>query len=271
VNTNPHTRNFFNSIGNPDDVKGNGTDILRLGIDYRYIRYFIEQADTIVFYGEYALQSVSTDNELREQVEIILSKDPFLNKSYSEVKVCWTTDFEIVPTAFYDEDDSDTNAGVNDILNGEAKFLFEKINGIGSLIDAKYPSATHYHSGASMIEAIRENGLAESQDLFVNILSQSIEILYFDANGRLKIYNRYEYRTYQDYIYFVLLVADEMQIDRDETRAVLMGEVSQDSQLYEVTYRYFRNTVFIKQPAAKRFSSAFDRYPVHFNYPLYNL
>ena len=271
MNTNPHTRNFFNSIGNPDDVKGNGTDLLKISIDHRYIRYFIEQEDMIVYYGEYALQSVASDSDLRGQVETILTKDAFLNKSFASVKICWLTDFEIVPTAFYDDSDTSADAGVNDILDGEAKFLFEKIHTVSTILDSKFPSALHYHSGAALIEAIRKNRLSESKDLFVNIHSQWIEILYFGEGGTLKIYNRYEYRTYQDYIYFVLLVADEMQLDRDETRAILMGEVSQDAQLYEVTHRYFRYISFVKQPADKPFSSAFDPYPMHFNYPLYNL
>lgn len=271
VSTNPHTRNFFNSIGNSDDVKSNGTELLKLSIDYRHIRYIIEMNDTIVFYGEYALQSVANDADLKEQMEIILSKDAFLNKQFSAVKICWMTDFEIVPTAFYDDSDTDADAGVNDILGGEAKFLFEKINSISILLDIKYPAAIHYHCGAAFIEAIRKNGLSASKDLFINIHSQSIEVLYFDEAATLKIYNRYEYRSYQDYIYFVLLVADEMQIDRESTRAVLMGEVSEHSQLYEVTTRYFRQTSFVKKPQGKYFSTAFDQYPVHFNYPLYNL
>jgi hypothetical protein len=269
VTPNTHTRNFLNSIGSPDDVKGNGTEVLKLGIDHRYIRYFVEAGDTIVYYGEYALQAVSTDAELTEQLEIILSKDQFLNKSYSLVKVLWSTDFEIVPTAFYDEDITDENAGVNEILGGEAMFLFEKIRGVCDLLRSKYPVSSH--SGAVLIETLRKLDLTKSKDLFININAQSIEILYFDADGAFKIYNRYEYRTYQDYIYFVLLVADEMGLNREETKAVLMGEVSQDSQLYEVTTRYFRQTAFIKQPADKKFTSYFEDYPVHFNYPLYNL
>ena len=271
VSANPHTRNFFNSIGNPDHVKGDGTDRIKVSMDYRYIRYFIEQDATIVYYGEYALQSVSSDTDLYEQLEVILSKDPFLSKYFASVKICWMTDFEIIPTAFYDDTDASYASGVSDILGGEAKFLFEKPIALSSLLDRHYPTAAHYHYGAALIESIRHNGLSTSGDLFINIHSQRVEILYFDPAGTLRIYNSYEYRTYQDYIYFVLLVADEMQLDRDTTRAVLLGEINQDSQLYEMTYRYFGHTSFIKQQEEKRFSSSFEGYPMHFNYPLYNL
>jgi hypothetical protein len=91
-----------------------------------------------------------------------------------------------------------------------------------ALLDRHYPTAAHYHCGAALIESVRHNGLSTAGDLFINIHSQRVEILYFDQTGTLRIYNSYEYRTYQDYIYFVLLVADEMQLDRDSTRAVLL-------------------------------------------------
>lgn len=271
MSTATHTRNFFNAIGDPADVRGDGTEHLKLSIDQRYIRYFIAQGQTAVYYGEYALQSVSSDAELKEQLEIILDKDTFLSKSFSLVYILWSGDFEIVPTVFYEEEETDDTTGVNDMMGGEARFLFEKNEAIAQLLRSKYPAALHYHSGAVLIETLRRTGQTESQNMFINVSAGRMEVLYFDGSGALRIYNQYEYRSTQDYIYFVLLVADEMNINRAETRAVLMGEVSQDSQLYDMTTRYFRSVTFAKEPADRTFSAAFEGYPMHFNYPLYNL
>lgn len=271
MSTATHTRNFFNAIGDPADVRGDGTEHLKLSIDQRHIRYFISQANQSVFYGEYALQSVTTEAELCEQLEIILDKDAFLSKDFSLVFILWSGGFEIVPTVFYEEEETDDTSGVNNIMGGEARFLFEKNEGIAQLLRSKYPAALHYHSGAVLIETLRRHDLTQSQNLFVNVSAGRIEILYFDGSGALRMYNQYEYRSTQDYIYFVLLVADEMGINRAETHVVLMGEVSQDSQLYDMTTRYFRSVTFAKEPADRTFSAAFEGYPMHFNYPLYNL
>jgi len=159
----------------------------------------------------------------------------------------------------------------NIIMGGEANFIFEVPALINNELKSKFNSIEQFHSGASLIENIRKQGLAKSDKLFINIQAENIEVVYFDDNGALRIYNRYEYKAYQDYIYFVLLVADEMKIDREEVKAVLMGEVSQDSQLYEMTHRYFRNLSFISQYEDIHFSKAFVEYPKYFNYPLYNL
>jgi len=273
VSTNPHTKNFFNSIGNPDDVSGNGSEVLKIAITPKFIRYFIEQkaTATIVFYGDYTLHSVSTTEDLTDQLSNILSKDTFLSKSFDSVKICWATDFEIIPTVFFDESEMAADTAFRVIMGGEANFIFDVPKAINDVLKAKFSNLTDYHSGVAMIEKLRKAGLAKADKLFINIQAESVEIACFDDNGSLRIYNRYEYKAYQDYIYFVLLVADEMKIDREKVKAVLMGEVSQDSQLYEMTQRYFMNVKFISQPEDIHFSKAFGEYPKYFNYPLYNL
>lgn len=271
MSVNPNTKNFFNSIGDPDDVGGVGTETLKLAISPKFIRYFIQQGATIVFYGDYTLQSVSGEADIADQLSNILSKDAFLSRSFAGVKICLSTDFEIIPTVFFDENEMASDTAYNSIMNGEAQFIFEVPKVIKDVLKDKFSRMTQHHSGAAMIEQLRKEGLAKSDRFFINIQAENVEIAYFDDHGALRIYNRYEYRAYQDYIYFVLLVADEMKIDREEVKAVLMGEVNKDSQLYETTYRYFRNIAFVGQPEDIYFSRAFEEYPKHFNYPLYNL
>ena len=272
MSTNPHSKNFFNSIGDADDVAGNGTEIITIGIDHKFLRYFIRSGESsaIVFYGDYTLHSVMTPEELADQVSNILSKDTFLSKSYAAVKVCWHTDFEIIPTVFFDKEELGNETAVNEILNGEAQFIFELPASVNTVLENKFGVIEQYHSGAAMIEQLRKEEMAKPDCYFINVHAENMEVVYFDAAGSLKIYNRYEYKAYQDFIYFALLVADELKLDRHEVKAVLMGEINQDSQLYEITKRYFARLEFIN-PDGRNFSRSFEDYPKHFNYPLYNL
>lgn len=269
----PKIKNVYTSIGQPLEISGNGTEVLKIAITPKFIRYFIEQpADrTIVFYGEYTLYSTSNNEELTIQLSNILAKDTFLGKLYQGVKVCWFTDFDIIPAIFFDENELTPDTVFNTIIDSEANFIFNVPATLNNSIKPKYSNVSYYHSGAVLIETLRQQGLASTDKLFINIQAEQIEIVYFDEEGKLRIYNRYDYKAYQDYIYFVLLVANEMQIDREKVRAVLLGEISTDSQLYEVTYRYFMQVSLIAQPENIRFSRAFAEYPKHFNYSLYNL
>ena len=171
----PHTKNYYTSIGDPDDVAGDGSEVLRLGICNRYVRYFVERksSSTFVYYGDYALHSVSGDDALAEQLSNILSKDTFLSKVYNSVKVYWATDFEIIPAVFFDETEMAPDTAFQIILNGEANFIFEIPRVVNEVLQNKFSALTHYHSGASMIEVLRKEGLAKSDKLFINIQAGS--------------------------------------------------------------------------------------------------
>ena len=265
-------RNFFNSIGNPADVQGNSTEELKLAIDYKYIRYFIVNTirNGVVFYGDYTLHGVSSMLEMASQLDAILTKDVFLNKTYKQVKVCWHTDFEIVPTAYFDAEEIEAETAINDILEGEAKFLFERSNAVKLLLMQKFDTVIDYHSGVAMIEHIRPHATANLLSVYINISTECMEVLYFDEKASLRLYNRYVYHAYQDYIYYLLLAAEECKIDPEKATVILMGEISQDSKLYEMTHRYFNSVSFIS-PSSIQFTGAFDEYPKHLNYLLYNL
>jgi len=178
VSTNPNTRNFFNSIGDPDDVSGHGTEILKIAVNQKFIRYFIEKKanPTIVFYGDYALQSVSGDEGIAEQLSNILAKDAFLSRAFDSVKICWFTDFEIIPSVFFDESELAADTAYNPIMDGEANFIFEVPKAINEVLKSKFTNIEHYHSGAAMIERLRKEGVARPDKFFINIHAENIEI-----------------------------------------------------------------------------------------------
>jgi hypothetical protein len=267
------TKNSYSSIGIADDLQTAVGHGLKLSVDHKHIRYFIFdiRSGQIVFYGDHTLHNVNSDEELAAQMENILAKDTFLNKSFSQVTIGWSTDFEIVPTIYFEPSALDSGASVVDILKGDAKFLFAKVDPVASWLTSKFPLAVHTHMGAAMIDELSEAGIAGSNTLAVNIITESIDILHITDEGSLKIFNSYEYKTYQDYIYYVLLVADELMLDREKTQVYLMGEVSADSKLYEMTQRYFGHVDLLSKSTDIRFTPAFDEYPKHFNYILYNL
>jgi preprotein translocase subunit SecA len=96
-------------------------------------------------------------------------------------------------------------------------------------------------------------------------------VLAFNEAGNLQIMNRYDFKTQTDFIYFLLLCCDQLNIDREKTELVLSGEVDIESKIYDVCYRYFRFISFIRTPENLHFSRAFDIFPKHLHFNLYNL
>ena len=109
------------------------------------------------------------------------------------------------------------------------------------------------------------------QKIFANIEQYHFDVLAFSENSTLQLMNRYEFKTQTDFIYFLLLACEKLNIDREKTELVLCGEVDIQSKVYDVCYRYFRFISFVRKPERMNFSKAFDIYPKHLHFNLYNL
>jgi hypothetical protein len=107
--------------------------------------------------------------------------------------------------------------------------------------------------------------------LFVNVSLKYFDTIYFRDSQHLQLMNRYKYRADTDFIYFVLLCCEELKLDRESTELVLIGEVDIQSKIYDICYRYFRNIRLIQKPDNLHFSKAFELYPKHLHFNLYNL
>ena len=105
----------------------------------------------------------------------------------------------------------------------------------------------------------------------MNVSQSYLDIVRFDGEKKLKLMNRYDYQAATDFIYFLLLCAEELKIDRESTELVLIGEVDIQSKIYDLCHRYFRNISFIAKPEAVNFTKAFDAFPKHLHFNLYNL
>ena len=134
-----------------------------------------------------------------------------------------------------------------------------------------FPGCNIVHLSSSFIKALPEY-ISESADkLFVNIDTDRFDVIYFINQNELRLMNRYEYKTPTDFIYFLLLCCEELKINREEIELMLIGGVDIQSKIYSNCYHYFPKISFIHKPEEIRFSKAFDRFPRHLHFNLYNL
>ena len=135
-----------------------------------------------------------------------------------------------------------------------------------------FPNCDIVHVGSVLLK-ILPGYLRESNSdrLFVNVDHQYFDVLHFSDAGELQLMNRYDFKTETDFLYFLLLCAEELKIDREKAELMFSGEVDIQSKIYGICYTYFRNITFLRQPAHVHFTRAFELVPKHFNFNLYNL
>jgi hypothetical protein len=80
-----------------------------------------------------------------------------------------------------------------------------------------------------------------SNKMFVHVCDNHFEIIILE-NNQLKLFNTFEYSTKEDFIYYILFTAEQLQLNPEEFPLVLLGNITKDDDLYNMAYKYVRNT-----------------------------
>ena len=98
--------------------------------------------------------------------------------------------------------------------------------------------------------------------VYVNISNRDLHILVME-NDHLLFHNAFSYTSKEDFIYFILLVYDQLHLNAEETPLTFMGDLSRSSAIFGITWQYIRNISFINQCEGIALNSSFDQMPIH--------
>ncbi len=266
-------KNAFISIGEIDAAVQPGTLVLKLSVSQQYVRYFVQSLthNQIIFFGEYTLHHIETVRDLTLRLERIYEKDDVLQLAFSKVIVALDGAYTLLPAAFAPASEPGSTTNNQTIPGLDLSMSFEVDGLLKEKIDALFPNHQTVHINSSLLTNFAAAVEKEQQKIFANIDQYHFDVIAFNESGSLQLMNRYEFKTQTDFIYFLLLCCEQLNLDREKTELVLSGEVDIESKVYDVCYRYFRFISFIRKPETINFSKAFDIYPKHLHFNLYNL
>lgn len=76
-------------------------------------------------------------------------------------------------------------------------------------------------------------------DLFLNINGNYVEFAYY-KNNRLRFYNKFEFTSIEDLIYYAVFVSDELELKQNSTALIISGNVNEEYELYKRLSEYFQ-------------------------------
>ncbi len=267
----PTLNNSFSSFGEIDPAVHYSDMLLKISANKNSLRYFVQSKafGQVIFYGSYILHHISTSTELVSQLEKIFDKDEILQLPFGKVVYGSNTDYSVVPSIMKSDGSGQFHYDETNSLSLAIQHVSEPE--VEELLRLRFNNIEFRHLNSAFLNAIPDSENGIENKLFINVASEFMDVIKFKSNSVLQLMNRYEFKAVQDFIYFELLVSNELKLDRDTIELVLIGEVSADSKIYDMCFRYFRNISFINHPDNIRFSKTFSDFPKHLHYNLYNL
>lgn len=177
-----------------------------------------------------------------------------LTATYDEVVVLHENNLSsFVPKAMFDENylgsylQYSTKVFESDFFAFDVLEPFDMVNtyipyvNFNNYLLDQFDSFDYLHVNSILVQKLLENSknVSETQ-LFVHVGKEHFEIVVIE-NQKLLLFNSFEYQTKEDFIYYILFTAEQLKLNPETFKLQLLGEISEESDLFKIAYRYIRN------------------------------
>ncbi len=250
----------------------------------RFFYIITDSQQNVLVLRSYSYPSKSNYILLKSSLQQTLLDDNLLRLSFQSTKIELVADLSaLVPAPLFEPDKVETylqHLSKVDPINKVHNELVAELDihnvyafnlEIYSLLKTYFPRAEFYHMGTSLLKAF--HALTKHQtgeDVYLNVMQGSFQAIVFRSK-ELILYNTFFFRSTKDFLYYVMLIYDQLGLNQEKVPLNISGELLEDSEVYQLVYKYTRNIHFIKRPHFYRFSDKFSHIPEHFYYDLYSL
>lgn len=213
--------------------------------------------------------------------DVLLHHPELTKRKFKETHLTVSNSFStFIPSALYLEEDKIKYFSLNHnikadeniysdyirVLDAYAIYSFEQR--ILDFFQTNFQPLQIHHISTILVQNILiENKNRQSAGLFAHVKPEHFELIMIKEH-KLVFYNRFNYKTAEDFIYYILFVCEQLHLNPENTELQLLGEIEKKSAIYSLLYKYMRNVKFGKKSDAYGFTYGFNDIPAHFYYSL---
>jgi len=209
-----------------------------------------------------------TPEKLLNNVVDLFSKNKDLQKRYGSVNITHVNQLSsLVPKSLFDEEHSrdylkfSTKTYSNDYIVHDELENHDMINvyipfvNVNNFFLERFGSFEYKHFSTVLVNNLMNTyKYSEHPHMFAHIGHDRFEIVVI-ARNKLMLYNSFDYQGKEDFIYYVLFTAEQLDLDPEKFELVLAGKISTESDLYDVAYKYVRKVSLLEIRSQFKFSS----------------
>lgn len=263
----------------PLETKNNNTSVelsIQLGLDGHSFLIREQFSKKHVFHLQESFSQTLTPSQLLEKLKNTLSTKCPQNVDYSKVRVAVVNPLStLVPLPLFDEEavkgylNLNTQLLENDYVTYDVLQNHDLVNvyvpfvNLNNFLFDQFGAFEYYHYSTVLIEQLFVKAANKKEpQWFVHVQEKSVEIIVIQ-NKKLLFYNTFDYQTPEDFLYYVLLVAEQCKLNPDSDKIQLIGNIDSNDPLYQITYQYVRNVEFYKDAISEENTSGVRSLSTH--------
>jgi hypothetical protein len=210
-----------------------------------------------------------------------------LSRQFKSVQILYESNqSSLVPAPLFDEKEKESYSRFSFAGTDDHDILFDSIKNLDSYnlylipkvlkntLAEIFPEHNLTSHSSILIESllIMHRNSSDLKRIFINVRKFHLDIVIMDGR-KLLYFNTFNYRSKEDFIYFVIFVMDQLKLNPEENELILSGFIDKNSKIFETIYKYVRIVSFQPRPNAFNYSYIFSDIPSHyysnlFNFPL---
>jgi hypothetical protein len=220
----------------------------------------------VVSYCNYSFEEKNhTPENLLNNIKALFLQEPILQSKFVKVNVIHENNLStLVPKPLFDENNLSDYIKFNTKIFTNDFFAYDSINNndmvnvfvpfvnVNNFLIDQFGSFEYKHYSTILIENLLNNHTNNEITFFVNVSKNHFEIV-VSNNKKLLLYNTFDYTTKEDFIYYILFVVEQLQLNTEELSLLFLGEIKKDDELYEIAYKYIRNISFVSDKFEQSF------------------
>lgn len=208
----------------------------------------------IVNVKEIIFNTFDKDTKIEDLFANAFLENPELTAKYDEILVLHHNNLStFVPNALFDEEflgsylqyntkvfESDFFA-FDAIDNYEMKNVFIPYININNFFIDQFGAFNYKHSNTVLVSKLLD--LSKNIDdkiMFVSKNDTHFELVVVQ-NQKLLLFNSFEYKTPEDFIYYILFTAEQLVMNPENFKLQLLGNIQESDEYFQIAYKYIRN------------------------------
>jgi len=209
----------------------------------------------------------------------ILQTHPITRSVFNSVEVIVDNNYKtLVPTPFFDTEKSRELLAFN--FNTDAAFLVKEdylksieayvIYGFKenliSVFNSAFNSFNWKHYSTYLFQHIFANNKIQTA-VYLYVHEFSVDVIYL-KEYQLQFYNTFNFQNTDEFLYFVLAVYHQHQLNRELVPARFLGEIEEGSSIYQAVYEFVRDVAIFDtdyKPALPDYTGEINTFKVDLN------
>ena len=203
-------------------------------------------------------ETLNSPEELLNKIESIFKKDTNLQHEFTSIIAIHENGLaSLVPNKYFDETLLEQYLNLNiktlktdfitydDLQLTEAKNVYIPYVNINNYLFQNFGEFEYKHHKTVLLEKLLTIKKNVEKVMYINVSKNTFDIVILE-NQNILFNNSFTYYTKEDFIYFILFTAEQLNLDTEKFQCYFIGDITSASEIYKIAYKYIKNISFLE-------------------------